>query len=83
MSQGSLTVAAIIAAFFVYITAKGELGTYLGFFYQGSGGATSPLAPPNTQTAPGGIIGPGGTSLPPGTIPNVPGSPLLGPQVIP
>lgn len=39
MSQSTLTAGAIIAAFLLYISAKGTLGTYLGVL--GLGGATS------------------------------------------
>lgn len=79
IAQDNVIFAMLLFAFVVWITTKGELGTYLAFFKPGTG--TGPITDPivassttGATQAPGG----GGTVVPSG-IPGVPGLNLSNP----
>jgi hypothetical protein len=91
IAQDNIIFAMVLFAFVVWVTTKGELSTYLGFFKPGANATSNPLGIDTTVTAtssagaaiPGATQSPssGGTIVPSG-IPGVPGlntsNPLAG-----
>lgn len=51
--QSSVIVASLVLAFIVFITMRGELRTYLGFFFGGGTPAQAPATPPAANTPTG------------------------------
>lgn len=49
MNQSNIIAAYLLIAFVIFITMRGELRTYLGFFF---GGGTAPVAPGSPQSTP-------------------------------
>jgi hypothetical protein len=49
LNQSNIIAAFLAVAFVVFITQRGELGIYLGFFF---GGGSAPVAPAASSTTP-------------------------------
>ena len=64
MNQSNIIAAYLFAAFVIYITMRGELRTYLGFFF---GGGASPVASGSPTTAPQSSANTANSASAPGT----------------
>lgn len=57
MSNTSRIAAALVVTFLIFITAKGELSTYLSFFGLGTKGAKAVAAGGSASSGSGGLLG--------------------------
>ena len=77
IAQDNIIFAAVLFAFVVWITSKGELPTYIAFFKPGASQGPTPVtvvASSTTGGSGGGVQSPGfGGTLTPSGIPGVPG----------
>ena len=78
MNQSNLIFAAIFIAFIVYITVRGELPTYWGFFVPNPNAGNQPSAA--AGTAPGTTTSAGAAAGQPGQVTSFGTLPFLGPQ---
>ena len=72
LSPFTFAFGAIVAMFVIFVAAKGELGTYIGFFTFAAPAGTPPpvISPSTTNPGPlGGVQGPFGTWGGPGNFP--------------
>jgi len=60
----SWTIGSIFLMFVIYVTAKGELGTYLSLMVPNIGAAPAPVPATGTGTQPGGAQNPGTNAVP-------------------
>ena len=84
MNNSAFLLGSLIIAFLVWITTKGELRTYLGFFTVASGGTGSPSsgAAPSSESntsVPGSFQSPGPYPYQPGAGTGGGSNPLFGP----
>lgn len=62
MRQSTLIFGALIFAFVIYITMRGQLPAYVDLFRKSSG-ASAPVTPPAAASVTGGVIGGVGTFI--------------------